>query len=242
MTALANYRSEPLSPWFDRVKTRYTDIMFTLLGDYLMPKAKILEVGPGYGHFAKRICEAGLEYDAIEPSNYFRCALQEQGYNITKAPVPPIRRGSEIYDLVYAAMLIENLPSSHEAGEFACEVARVLKKGGVLCLVFPNYLTWGKFFFDEHYTHSFVTTPRRISHLLTSQGFDIVRMENALGWFWVEESLGKNVLRHLVNIMMWPIHTAAVRWTLEYIGLGELHWKVRKTLFDAVVVIARKKE
>jgi hypothetical protein len=66
-------------------------------------------------------------------------------------------------------------------------------------------------------------------------------MENTLGWFWVEESFGKNVLRHLVNIMMWPLHTAFVRWTFEYIGLGELHWKVRKTLFDAVVVVARKK-
>jgi len=69
-----------------------------------------------------------------------------------------------------------------------------------------------------------------------------VRIENTLGWFWAKGSFGKNVLRHMVNIMMWPLHTAADRWTFEYIGLGEFHWKVRKTLFEAVVIIARKKE
>lgn len=242
MSALANYRSEPLSSWYNKVKIHYTDSMYALLCDYLKPNAKILEVGPGHGHFAKRIRDAGLEYDAIEPSNYFRQALQDHGFDITEEPVPPIRRDSEVYDLVYASMLIENLPSSHEAGEFACESARVLKKGGIFCLVFPNYLTWGRFFFEEHYTHSFVTMPRRITHLLTSQGFEVVRIENTLGWFWAKGSLGKNVLRHMVNIMMWPLHTAAARWTLEYIGLGEFHWKVRKTLFEAVVIIARKKE
>ena len=241
MSALANYRTEPLSGWYDKIKTRYTHSMFTLLGNYLVPGAKMLEVGPGHGHFARRARDANLEYDAIEPSDYFRQALVEQGFEVTGEPVPPIERDSEVYDLVYASMLIENLPSSYEAGEFACEAARVLKKDGVLCLVFPNYLTWGRFFFDEHYTHSFETTPRRIIHLLTSQGFEIIRVEHTLGWFWAEGNLVKNILRHVINIGMWFMHTAMARWTFKYLGLGELHWKAQKTLFEAVVIVARKK-
>jgi SAM-dependent methyltransferase len=241
MSALANYRTESMSAWYDKVKTRYTFKVLALLSNYLPPDAKILEVGPGHGHFARQILDNGQEYDAIEPSDYFRQALNEKGFQVTEEPVPPILRNSEVYDLLYASMVIENLPSSREAGEFASEAARVLKKGGIMCLVFPNYLTWGRFFFDEHYTHSFETTPRRIMHLLASQGFEVVRVEHTLGWFWAEGSLVKNIVRHAVNIGMWFMHTAAVRWTFEYLGLGELHWKIRKTLFEAVVVVARKK-
>ena len=237
MSALANYRTEPLSAWYDKVKTRYTGKIYELLGRYLPPDARILEVGPGHGHFARRIREAGLEYDAIDS---FRQALVEAGFKVSEEPVPPVRRADAAYNLVYASMVIENLPSSYEAGEFAFEAARVLDKEGVLCLIFPNYLTWGRFFFDEHYTHSFETTPRRVKHLLTSQGFEVVCVEHTLGWFWVEGSLVKNIIRHTVNVGMWFVHAPATRWAFEYIGLGELHWKVRKTFFESVVMVARK--
>jgi SAM-dependent methyltransferase len=240
MSALNNYRTDPLSPWYDKVKTKYTESMYGLLSEYLPADAKVLEVGPGHGHFARRMRDAGLAYDAIEPSDPFREELEKQGFMVTKRKVPPIERDNDTYDLVHASMLIENLPTSHEAGEFACEAARVLKNGGILSLVFPNYLTWGSFFFDEHYTHSFETTPLRITHLLTTQGFKVERIEHTLGWFWVKGSVAKNITRHLVNIGMWPLHTAMARWTFEYLGLGQLHWKVRKTLFEAIVTIARK--
>ena len=137
-------------------------------------------------------------------------------------------------------MVLENLPTHDAAGDLICEVERVLRPGGCLALIFPNYLTWGSFFFDEHYTHSFVTTPRRVRHLLHSQGLTVVGEEHVLGWFWAEGGAGKNALRHLVNVAMWPLHRSGVRWLCQYAGLGELHWKVRKTLFEAVVMIARK--
>lgn len=241
MSSLTNYRTEPLSPLYNKIKLRYTKNIYMLLREYLQPEAMILEIGPGHGHFARYTRGVGHSYDAIEPSDYFRKALLRQGIQVTAEAIPPVQRDSDRYDLVHASMLIENLPSSYEAGEFACEVSRVLKPYGLFCLIFPNYLTWGRFFFDEHYTHSFETTPRRVSHLLTSQGFEILRIEHTLGWFWVKESIFKNIIRHISNVGMWFFHLSAVRWTFEYLGLSELHWKVRKTFFEAIIVVARKK-
>ena len=241
MSALNNYRTEPLSPFYNKVKVRHSNEMYRLLAKHLPSNAKVLEVGPGHGHFANKMREVGLDYDAIEPSDYYRLNLQERKFSVTEEPVPPIKRDNEIYDLVYASMLIENLPSSYEAAEFANEAARVLKPNGVIALIFPNYLTWGRFFFDEHYTHSFETTPRRVAHLLNSQGFEVLQTEHTIGWFWIKGGLFKNILRHLMNISMYIVHTPLVRWMAEYSGFGEIHWKVSKTFFESIVMLARKK-
>lgn len=241
MSALNNYKADSSSPWYDRVKSRHSLQMLELLRPLLPENGKILEVGPGHGHFARAANAAGLHYEAIEPSDCFREKLIEQGFAVSGAAVPPIPHEDASIDLVYASMLIENLPTSYEAAEFVLESSRVLNQGGILLLIFPNYLTWRQFFFDEHYTHSFVTTPRRISHLLATQGFRIERQEHVLGWFWVNGSAPKNIIRHITNVIMRILNTSTAYWVFKYLGLGELHWKVQKTFFEAVVVVARKK-
>lgn len=237
---LRRYRTEPLSGWYDRVKTAHSAKVLKLLECHLEGRPDVLEIGPGHGHFARAARAAGWSYDSIEPSDPFRAALREEGFAVTDEITPPLRRPDATYDLVYASMILENLPTHDAAGDLVAEAERVLRPGGWLVLIYPNYLTWGSFFFDEHYTHSYVTTPRRIAHLLTSQGLAVVRDEHVLGWFWAEGSFLKNALRHLVNLAMWVVHLPLVRWSCHYLGLGDLHWKVRKTLFEAVVTVARK--
>lgn len=239
---LRNYRTEPLSGWYDRIKTGHSQKVLRLLERHLSGPVRVLEIGPGHGHFARAARAAGWTYDAIEPSDSFRTGLLGQGIEVTDEITPPVRRPDQTYELVYASMIIENLPSHDAVGDLVAEVERVLRPGGCLVLIYPNYLTWGSFFFDEHYTHSYVTTPRRVAHLLHSQGFSVVAHQHVLGWFWAEGGLGKNTLRHAVNLAVWPLRLGLVRWLCHYTGLGELHWKVRKTLFEAVVTIARKPE
>jgi SAM-dependent methyltransferase len=238
--ALRNYRTDPLTERYDRVKKKHSAEMLELLSPLLADQARILEVGPGHGHFAKAALNAGFQYDGIEPSDFFRKALVENGIETTAEVVPPIARGDQEFDLVYGSMFIENLPSSREAGEFASEAYRVLKPNGALVLIYPNYLTWGAFFFDEHYTHSFETTAKRIEHLLRSQGFVIDQVEYVLGWQWVRGSLSRNIVRHFVNSLMWVMHANATYWLFKYLGLAEFHWKIKKTFFEAVITIARR--
>jgi len=237
---LHSYSGDSKTGWAHRVKQRHGIKIEKLLNQYIPQNADILEIGPGQGYFAGPITSGNNRYDAIEPSRSFRRALQDLGFQVTEEAVPPIERPSCSYDLIHASMVIENLPTSNEAGNFSFEAARVLKPGGILCLIFPNYLVWGSFFFEEQYTHSFPTSPRRVQHMLECQGFVLERMEYVLGWFWVEGNLWRNVVRHLANVCMRPFHTRLAHWCFSYLGLGELHWKIRKTVFEAVVVIARK--
>jgi SAM-dependent methyltransferase len=237
---LANYRSEPLSAQYDAVRVRHSRALLGLLSPYLPDAANVLEVGPGHGHFLRAAIAAGMTVDAIEPSVDFRSKLSASGFEASAEEVPPIRRPDGTYDLVNASMVVENLPTSREAGDFACEAYRVLKPGGIISLIFPDYMTWGSFFFDEHYTHSFVTTEERVRHLLVCQGFEVIRAEHVLGWYWVEDSPLRALLRHACNSLMWPFHTRFAYWMMRYAGLRKLHWKIRKTLFEAIVIIARR--
>ncbi|VUX55659.1 protein of unknown function [uncultured Woeseiaceae bacterium] len=239
-TPLANYRTEPLSIRYDRVRVRHSEALVSLLSPYLPDGAEVLEVGPGHGHFLRAAAQAGMLTDAIEPSDDFRSRLNDSGIDVSPEEVPPIRRPDRRYDLVNACMVLENMPTSREAGEFVCEAYRVMRPGGIISLIFPDYMVWGPFFFDEHYTHSFVTTEERVRHLLACQGFEVIRAEHVLGWYWVENTPLRAVARHVCNCLMWPLHTRFTYWLMRYAGLRKLHWKVRKTLFSAVVMIARR--
>jgi SAM-dependent methyltransferase len=239
-SSLANYKTEALSASYDNVRIRHSKALVSLLSRYLPDNAKILEVGPGHGHFLRAAAAAGMLPDAIEPSDDFRSRLVDSGIDISTEEVPPIRRPDNSYDLINACMVLENLPTSREAGEFACEAHRVLRPGGIISLIFPDYMTWGRFFFDEHYTHSFITTEERVRHLLSCQGFEVIRTEHVLGWYWVENTPLRAVARHICNTLMWPLHTRFAYWLMRYTGLRTLHWKIRKTLFPAIVMIARR--
>lgn len=234
------YAPDSATGWAGRVKTRQAEKMVDFLAPLLPPKPRILDVGCGSGQFAHAVKRIDAVYDAIEASDVLRKKMHEQGFDVTPEIVPPIERESGTYDLVYGSMFIENLPTMDEAGNFAVEARRVLKPGGKLVLFFPNYLTWGAFYFSEHYTHSFITTDRRVRHLLEVQGLRILSSANVLGWFWVRSGFFKAIARHAVNVGVALLHTRLAYWTMRYLGLGELHWKLRKTLFEGIVMVAEK--
>jgi SAM-dependent methyltransferase len=237
---LRNYAPHRATSRAAAVKRRHARKMWERIRAWLPESPRVLEIGPGHGAFAEALEGTGARYDAIEPSDALREELCAAGLTVTSEPVPPIDRPDRAYDLVYGAMLLENLPSMHEAGAFACEALRVLAPGGVLVLYSPDYVSWGSFFFDEHYTHSFVTSERRVRHLLETQGFEVARICRCLGWLTVRGNGFDAVLRVLVRAAMAPLALAPVRMLLSCLGLGELVWRLRKTFFVGIQVIARR--
>ncbi len=87
----------------------------------------------------------------------------------------------ESCDVVYADQVLEHMSGIDAARQFVAEARRVLKPGGMLFIVVPDYLKERAFFWDVDYTHNFVTTERRVRQLLYDGGFDIRQIVRSIG-------------------------------------------------------------
>ncbi|MDA3917536.1 MAG: class I SAM-dependent methyltransferase [Deltaproteobacteria bacterium] len=235
-----NYQLEKTSKFYLKNKTKFSKDLFSKIFTFLRKDDIIVEIGPGLGHFAKETRIHGLEYIGFEPSKVLREKLQKNNINVRDEFIPPIPLENDCCDLVYASMILEHLPTHTKASEFSLEIARVLKKGGHVCLIVPNYLTSKEFFFEMDYTHSFVTTKRRVTNLLRDAELQLVEVQHVIGWFWVKSGFFHHILRHLINTLMVPVHFGVTTWFFEYIGLETLLWKIRKTFFESLIIVAKK--
>jgi len=223
------------------IKKRYTRCMF----DYLLTFIKedsglIAEIGPGLGHFALECKKRGFDYIGFEPSQELRDALLKKNINVIDAYVPPIPLEPNSCDLIYASMILEHLPTYNEAGFFLNEISRVLNNDSFVCLVVPNYLTVKEFFFEMDYSHSFVTTKRRVTNLLRDAGIKVIDVQHVIGWFWVRSTFFHHILRHFINTIMVPVHFGFTTWVFEYLGQEKFLWKIRKTFFESLIITGKK--
>jgi SAM-dependent methyltransferase len=225
-----------------KVKEKFSRDLFDKIFTFLNTNCIIAEVGPGLGHFALECKSRRLNYIGFEPSKRLREDLNRKDINVVDALIPPIPLEDESCDLVYASMILEHLPSHVDAANLVSEVARVLKDAGHVCLVVPNYLTSKEFFFEMDYTHSFVTTKRRVTNLLRDADIKVVDVQHVIGWFWVRSGFFHHILRHFVNTIMIPVHFGITTWLFEYIGQENFLWKIRKTLFESLIIIGKKVE
>lgn len=109
---------------------------------------------------------------------------------------------SEVIDAVFASNLFEHL-TREECGLTVDETIRVLKPGGRLVFVQPNYRFSYKRYFDD-YTHISVWTHISLADYLLSKGLDVLTVEKrylpltvksrlpvspALIWFYLKSPL-----------------------------------------------------
>ena len=103
------------------------------------------------------------------------------GLEVIEGWAPPIRTADASCDVVYADQVLEHMSGIDSAREFVAEALRVLRPGGVLFVVVPDYLKERGFFWDVDYTHNFVTTERRVRQLLYDGGFQVERVVRSIG-------------------------------------------------------------
>jgi cyclopropane fatty-acyl-phospholipid synthase-like methyltransferase len=100
--------------------------------------SRVLEIGPGFGHFAAAIAaRTGVSVDVVEPS--------EQCQQYMRAKYPRLRmvgtdvrdlvQSSGVYDRVYCFHVVEHLQTT---ASFIDGVYRVLKPGGIAVFMTPN--------------------------------------------------------------------------------------------------------
>lgn len=204
----------------------------------LSSNAKILEVGSGRGEFAQECRNRDYNYTGIEPSDSLSELLIEKGYNIVKDRVPPINFPDNSFDLVSSMDLVEHFLSYNEVLGFFSECYRILKQGGYITIIAPNYSTLKELFYEYEYQHSYPTTEARLIKLLEDSGFKIIKHKAFLispGWKYFQ------YIDRLIAYILIPISRNMIfRAFLKSLTSQKFLFKIHKNLHDHVGVIAQK--
>lgn len=130
----------------------------------------VLELGAGYGYFINNVkCRRRTAVDLWE-------GLKEMAAPGVEAHVGPatelgfVQDGS--VDFVFASNLFEHIPIG-DLERVLKEVKRVLRPGGTLNLLQPNYRECYREYFDD-YTHVTVFSDISLCDFLEANGFEVV--------------------------------------------------------------------
>ena len=211
------------------------------LFDFFLPKlaknATVVEIGSGRGEFANEVRARGLRYIGVEPSSQLCAKLSMQGFSVIKDVVPslPIKDGA--VDLIHSYDLVEHLSDYREVMRFFAESHRVLKRGGFLSVIAPNYETIKQLFFQYEYQHSFVTTKNRVENMLEDGGFEISSSRCFLMSLSPRLKSLDRVFAHIaLPILLNSLSQAVLRLVIS----EKFTFRLNKNLFDHVAVLGRK--
>lgn len=138
---------------------------------------RVLEAGVGNGLFASACKRRDWCYTGVDRNGKI-CEVLGKDYHIIKGTCPPLPAELErsSFDFGYSSFVLEHLSDGLEAFEFVSEFYRVLKPGGVFCLVVPNALSLGMEFWNLDYTHRYPTARRNVTQILLEAGFNVGRV------------------------------------------------------------------
>ncbi len=158
----------------------------------------VLEIGPGEGWFARACRDGGVpSYVAVEASPVGAENLRRAGFDIRLGKVPPLPEDLPTVDLVYASHLIEHLAGADAVLSFLTGCVGVLRPGGRIALAFPDARRLGVDFWDCDYTHSWPSTPRRVSQAAHDAGLRVVATHNCVLELDGALATGAQAARHL---------------------------------------------
>jgi SAM-dependent methyltransferase len=234
----ARYSYHDTTKWGNKLKVSYQKSLFSRFLPSLAKGALIIEIGTGRGEFAQETIRRGYDYIGVEPSTGLREHLVSQGYKILSQAIPKIELPDNSVDLVHSADVIEHLPSYFEALDFLSESYRILREGGYVSVIAPNYNTLKSLFFAYDYQHTFITNQERIEGLLRDSGFRVTRSVS----FLTSVGLTRFRLldRTLVHTIL-PFARNSLLCSLARSLIGrDLVFKLHKNLYDHIGVIGKK--
>jgi SAM-dependent methyltransferase len=139
------------------------------LARYIAPDAAVLELGAGWCDFSNQVRAARVVAMDIDAT------VQRAAASHVRAEVGDCtdlgRFADGSFDVVFASNLLEHLDRD-QSGRLLAGAARVLRPGGRLILMQPNFrLDPGRYFDD--FTHVSVFTDQSLGDYLTSLGWHV---------------------------------------------------------------------
>lgn len=140
------------------------------LASFIPGDATVVDLGAGYCDFINEVA-AGKKYAVdISPELPNHAAPGVITLNDSATNLAGIPSGSA--DVVHASNFLEHIDDSDLPAVMA-EIKRVLKTGGRLILLQPNFRIAYRRYFDD-YTHRRIWTDAGLASFLKSEGFEIV--------------------------------------------------------------------
>jgi len=207
------------------------DHIFTTVSGSVSSLKSVVEIGPGWGVFAGVCNSRRLEYTAIDTNIGLLRRLEK--VQTVCSFVPPIPFRNEICDAVVACHVLEHCDGSTRAQELISEMGRIVRRGGCVLIISPDFLWTGDYFWDCDYTHNFPTSSRRLSQLFIDQGLEIINLEYLYNHLsgWRGYCVGRLVSLMPYRYLGSQPHSA---------GYSERIYRLRMTFSRSVLIVARR--
>lgn len=191
---------------------------------------ELLEIGPGHGELAARLMAAGYRnYDVVEPNSLLRSKLERLGVRGAKSYlIPDLHEADASYDVIIVCDVFEHLNDSREAQRFVSEARRVLRPGGVLFILSPDFMDWKEDFYNCDFSHSNPTTVRRTHEMFLNEELVTVGFMYAYSCF-----------RGTVGYMLSRVVRLLTFWTVGE-SLDFKPYKLRLTFLRRFLIVGKK--
>lgn len=180
---------------------------------------RLVEIGCGRGDFLYSFKELGLIVNGVDreqcSSNFIK-DIDVKYADIEKGSIP---FGDETFDIVFSKSVIEHM---HDPTNFLYEIYRILKTGGIVIIMTPDWVSNMKIYFDD-YTHRTPFTVTSMKDALNMFGFINVGSElfYQLPILWRFPSL--KLLSRFIRLFLpttFKYNIKFIRWSCELMILG----------------------
>lgn len=169
--------------WINKRPVEFSSPLFTFWHSRMLHQAEkvitnirsltILEVGVGFGYFARAVKRLGCKYSAIEMNENLAKNLKKEGFDVNCAVAPPFPSNPKI-GVIWLSHVIEHCATYLEAREFIGKAYEALKPGGYVVIISPDILSWKMEFWYDDWSHGFPTSIVNCTKLLNDVGFSVV--------------------------------------------------------------------
>jgi SAM-dependent methyltransferase len=167
------------SPWIEQILDFFRRHRARLVGGFVAPPARVLDVGCGNGRFLKYLIERGYEGYGVElPGRAAQRAAEVSGLHLQVGSLRPGDFQPGFFDAVCLWHVFEHLPQPKKTLE---TIASILKPGGYLFLSMPNIRSWqgrlfqGRWLHLDPPRHLVFFSPEDLRRAVEQQGFRLRR-------------------------------------------------------------------